>query len=184
MLFFMVLSCPVQASLVNQGAFTSDTVSGLDWMKWETTKGQSYDYIMGEFGVGGAYEGWRYANTGEALNFLSQMGISGYTGTWQYAGPAGWDTLTSFMGKDTSHRLDYHYIYAMVETAGEFVDSFNHANYQGDLNFQYATFHYRKYHEFEYLGSFLIRETVAVPSPSTLALFGLGLFGFALRCAR
>lgn len=61
---------------IDNGSYTTDTISGLDWLDVTTSVNQSYNYVSSQFGVGGDYEGWRYA-TGMEFN---QM-VSNYTGT-------------------------------------------------------------------------------------------------------
>lgn len=46
------------ASVISYGEYTTDINTGLDWLRWETTKGQSYDYVDSQLVAGGLYEGW------------------------------------------------------------------------------------------------------------------------------
>jgi len=61
-------------NFIDHGSYTTDTISGLDWLDVTTTMEQSVDYISSQFGVGGEYEGWRYA-TGIEFNQL----VNNYT---------------------------------------------------------------------------------------------------------
>jgi hypothetical protein len=51
----------VSAAIVDNDKFTTDTISGLDWMDVTETSGLSFDEVSVQLGIGGAYEGWRYA---------------------------------------------------------------------------------------------------------------------------
>jgi hypothetical protein len=68
-----VVASPV---FIDNTTYTTDTISGLDWRDVTATQGQSYDSVSGQFGVGGNFEGYRYA-TGAEFNKL----ITNYTGT-------------------------------------------------------------------------------------------------------
>ena len=65
----------VNASLVDNGIYTTDTSGGLDWLDLTETAGFSYNQIMdGEGGWIGA--GWRYAFEAEIdLLFETYLGI-------------------------------------------------------------------------------------------------------------
>lgn len=72
----LAASINVNAAIVDHGAYLSDTSTGLDWLDVTTSVGISYNDVKAQFGVGGQFEGWRYA-TGVELNGL----IGSYTGT-------------------------------------------------------------------------------------------------------
>lgn len=57
--------------------YTTDTVSGLDWLDVTLSVNRSYNDVSSQFGVGGDFEGWRYA-TGIEFNDLAgrHTGIS------------------------------------------------------------------------------------------------------------
>ncbi|MFT7235595.1 MAG: hypothetical protein ACI9QV_001177 [Methylophagaceae bacterium] len=44
-------------SFIDNGSYTTDTISGLDWLDVTTSKDQSYNYVSSQFGVGGVYQG-------------------------------------------------------------------------------------------------------------------------------
>lgn len=64
------------ASLIDNNSYTSDAVSGLDWLDVTETVGLSAREVYAQMEVGGDYEGWHYA-TGDELNTL----IFNYTGS-------------------------------------------------------------------------------------------------------
>ena len=64
------------ASFIDNTSYTSDTVSGLDWLDVTETVGLSATEVAAQFAIGGDYESWHYATGGE-LNTL----IFNYTGS-------------------------------------------------------------------------------------------------------
>ena len=56
------------AVLINNGAYATDTNTGLDWLHNTPLAGQSYNSVLSGFG-GYVQDGWRYAN-GEEINQL------------------------------------------------------------------------------------------------------------------
>lgn len=65
----------VQASVIDNGLYTTDTESGLDWLDVTETVGMSLSDVFAQLNAGGSYEGWRYAS-GDEFNTL----IFNYTG--------------------------------------------------------------------------------------------------------
>ena len=62
------------ASLVDNGSYTTDTASGLDWLDLDATDGMSWS----EAPV--AYDEWRYATNGEIEDIFAQL-FDGYYDT-------------------------------------------------------------------------------------------------------
>jgi hypothetical protein len=54
---------------------THDDVSGLQWLDLTETYGLTYDYVSGQLGAGGEFEGFRYATDAEVQNLWSNFGI-------------------------------------------------------------------------------------------------------------
>ena len=68
------LSVSINAELMDNGKYTLDTKTGLDWLDLTETKGMSYSFVLSQFKSGGQFEGWEFA-TREQLNvFLSDAG--------------------------------------------------------------------------------------------------------------
>jgi hypothetical protein len=74
-LAFSSAAFAASTNFIDNGSYTTDTISGLDWLDVSTSKNQSYNYVSGQFGVGGVYQGYRYATRTEFSNL-----ISGFTG--------------------------------------------------------------------------------------------------------
>ena len=54
---YPVRHCPAQASIIANGAFTTDTATGLDRMDHSLTAGMSLDQAYAQQGIGGLFEG-------------------------------------------------------------------------------------------------------------------------------
>ncbi len=59
----------------NHDTYTTDSLSGLDWLDVTASVYRSYNDVSSQFEAGGDFEGWRYA-TGEEFNALA----TNYTG--------------------------------------------------------------------------------------------------------
>ena len=78
----IMLSSNVNATLIDNGIFTSDTATGLDWLDLTETSGPrdgeprgfSADDVLGQLGAGGQFEGWRYANFVEVHQLMENAG--------------------------------------------------------------------------------------------------------------
>ena len=68
-------SSSIHADIIDNGPYTTDTEAGLDWLDITASVNKSYHYVSNQFGLGGEYEGYRYA-TAKEFNTL----ISNYTG--------------------------------------------------------------------------------------------------------
>ncbi len=79
---FAFCSVGVGASVVStdwqsagDNLLTYDDVSGLQWLDLTETYGLTYDYVSGEFGAGGEFEGFRYATNAEVQALWANFGI-------------------------------------------------------------------------------------------------------------
>ena len=106
-------SMSVNAVLIDNGTFTTDTVSGLDWLDVTESAFESYNTVSAQFGVGGRYYGWRYA-TGAQFNQLvsneAGVDITGYnlTSLVEVNFISAADRLTSLLGStlDSAYGLN------------------------------------------------------------------------------
>jgi hypothetical protein len=64
-----------EAALVDQGLTTLDTSTQLVWMDLTQTSGYTFNEVSSQFGVGGKFEGYRYASAAEVQGIFSQFGI-------------------------------------------------------------------------------------------------------------
>jgi len=74
-LLLMATSCfisiKVHAELVDNGSYTSDTASGLDWLDLTETRGLSYNTVLAQMNSGGRFDGWTYATREQVNGLLS-----------------------------------------------------------------------------------------------------------------
>lgn len=64
------------ADFIDHGNYTTDTISGLDWLDVTLSLKRTFNDVSSQFGVGGDFEGWRYASGIE----FNQM-VKNFTGT-------------------------------------------------------------------------------------------------------
>jgi len=190
-------SVTANAGLIDNNTYTTDDVSGLDWRDITGTVGQSYNVVSSEFGLNGAYEGWRYA-TGAEFNGLVN-GVSG--GSFSSLSAANFlpeiqdvsaaDVIMGLLG------VTYQNTDGVMWLGGIIGDVSEEGIHNGALiysnDFIVSTSDYTRAHQWGLLddhsystrGSFLVRSSIAtsVSEPATLSLLGLGLagLGFARR---
>tara|TARA_R110001592_G_scaffold296139_1_gene566466 strand:- start:19618 stop:20337 length:720 start_codon:yes stop_codon:yes gene_type:complete len=74
--FFGFSVLPAHAAIIDFDTYFNDSESGLSWLDVTATVNRSYNDISSQLGVGGEFDGWRYA-TGTEFNAL----LSNWTGT-------------------------------------------------------------------------------------------------------
>jgi len=193
----LVLSASVNAALIDNGDYTTDTDTGLDWLDLTYTDGISYNEVNNhrDSYSGG---GWSIASASQVVEM-----ITNYLG---YSPVQGWDTS------------NYPLHYLQVELFGitrslsgsvasytsgytSDISTYPGPGVQGDhLTIQFGT-HSQLYPEqgsylydtwgqpdtqgFDGIGTYLIRPAIiATPTPAAVWLFGsglIGLVGFARR---
>lgn len=57
------------------GSIAVDTDTGLEWLDLGATVGLSYDEVVAQTGVGGTFEGFRYAMGHELSTFFTNLGL-------------------------------------------------------------------------------------------------------------
>jgi len=79
LVFFSIANNQVKAAsidFIDNDTYTTDTISGLDWLDVTKSVDQSYNYVSSQFFKGGEYDGWQYA-TGYEFNSM----VTNYTGS-------------------------------------------------------------------------------------------------------
>jgi len=71
----LVFNLSTNAAIIDNGGYTTDTVSGLDWLDVTATINMSYNDVMSNINLNGFLLGWRYATRNEldglVYNFTS-----------------------------------------------------------------------------------------------------------------
>lgn len=180
----------VQAAIVDNGSYTTDTVSGLDWLDLTTTEtlGKSYFDVELLLAVGKPYNGWRFAELSELdgliLNYTNLQSIQEVNNSTD---PNLFNGLITMLGqtnngeqiskgllKDILQGSSSHLVKSVVDRADTSRYELN--GYQNPNK------------GVSDIGSFLVRattftEVTAVPEPQTYAMFllGMALLGFATQ---
>ena len=184
--FMLLGSFPAPAAIINNGTYTTDTATGLDWLDLTASIGLSYNNVSSQFGAGGAFAGWRYATGAELTTLLLNFEVPQLPLFIQ--NPSGpqvllASTIINTLGP-TGQGPNFLYSFGIYE------DSY-YSETQGLAFLAYlpAQLFAVKYQPFFGLvgfdeqhsdyGSYLVRATiVAVPGP----IAGAGIPGLALAC--
>jgi hypothetical protein len=181
------------AALVDNGSFTTDTGTGLDWL--DIT--ESDDMLMAESLV--AFPDWRYATNSEVEGLFGKLftgyydsNANGYCSSWSSSGCHAdqYQDTSNFISLMGEHLDNDLYCYT-----GLYFDEDNEARGMGGCLFADGTFRSEVY-GMEYLGNYrryvdedsyspirsvsygaLLVRTTAVPIPAAVWLFGSALAG-------
>lgn len=93
---------------------TRDAATGLDWLDVTITRGLSYDQVFAEVGVGGAYEGFRYATTEELDRLITNFGYI----------PINQNCTYSLKNCDAELQSDNPVVELMIFTLGDTLDAY------------------------------------------------------------
>ena len=173
--------------IVDNGLFTTDTISGLDWLDVTATQGLRYDQVSSNMTEGGRFYGWRYATSSE-LNtlFHNAGGDSSIQGSsFQHEGVT--DSLVLLLGNNYELycrissepcSLTLSYTWGILADAATQFTHYTGLLFDSDP-FQADPDYFSSNHDTstqdQRLGSYLVRQSIAaVPIPSALFLFSSG----------
>ncbi len=208
--FFLILlllsiSTFSYAIVIDNGKYTTDTESGLDWLDVTESVDMSFDYVSSQFGTGGEFSGWRYATASELDSLIINYGGIAGSGFNLYAEQDESVTggLISLLGSTFDEyylNLDgqTYYEHTGVNkryTTGILADTISGLNhYTAKIFNRIPSIIYplpsESYTELKgnimfyvakskWGGSFLVRDSVAaVDEPASFILMVLGLLGF------
>jgi hypothetical protein len=174
-LLFLFAGFQANATLIDNGDFTTDVESGLDWLDWTLTSDKTEAQALTKY-IGA---GWRVATGAEADELIvNQFGLSfsslGITGCYGSSSCAA--DRVRFV--DLLGSTDYR--------AGSLATVEGYGLVGAVPNYLYKGYEFRTYGDTGYFsrdtGVALVR-VAAVSEPAIIALFGLGLvgIGFARR---
>ena len=179
-----------QGALIDNGGFTTDTETGLDWLDMYHTVADSYNSTLAAISPGGSLHGWRFATSAEFYGLIDAAVGSSYTPV----GSNGYDpaiysemvTLVSLLGYtfDTFYEIG---TYGFVDSS-ELTDGYRILfgyTYDGDARVTPAESgnYMDKNSKGGSTGSFLVRATSVPDTGSKAALLGVGVVVLAFaRC--
>jgi hypothetical protein len=174
-------------------ALTRDTDQGLDFLDVTFSIGRSFNDVSGEFGIGGDFEGFRYASLDEVIGLANNFGV-----TPPFVGGNTSDINTDIAGlvdllgaTGTNNPVFNRKTVAMTSTSlfpgqqqmVEFLDEFDNTIFQDRISSE-PVFAQGEATVSSSVGSYLVRER-PIPEPGTLLLVLAGSAGiFGLRQQR
>jgi hypothetical protein len=188
------------AALIDNGDYTTDTNSGLNWLDLTLSLSRSYNDVEANLSTGGDFAGWRFATGLEVINLWASFGItspvalSSRTYKAKYEGGRLFlDLLGNTRPYTETGRNPYTDGYVLNSNGGDaetyVVGLVCHVGpcLSGNTTGRGHTFEREQgvaphINSPDY-GSFLVQSTV-VPVPAAVWLFGsglIGLIGFARR---
>ena len=179
---------PAHATIIDNGTYTTDTATGLDWLDVTASTNLSFSYVSSQFGTGGQFEGWRYASGADFTTLLLDWGITAAPhGQIDFDPAAQWalhQTIVATLGATYSIPESFTGTAGLVaDTPGPGSKSVAEISSVTDPTLNQSSFVIivGKTNDFANpdIGSFLVRDVVGVPGPAV----GAGLPGLAMACA-
>ena len=186
------------AALVDNGTYTTDTVTNLDWLDLTETNYFPYGVVSSQLGSGGLWDGWRYATNAEATNLFQTLGftIAGTNGAPIGSAPAGFSSALSLFvnlfGNTLGEADNVGTYFGAFGVTAQGTDPGDHQSmgaytYGFGTGFILATAPCCDQSDSLgtiYTGHYLVRDSVApvpLPAAAWLLLSGFAGLGFATR---
>ena len=189
----LVSSFSINAAIIDNSSYTTDSRTGLDWLDLTATDGQSFNAVSARIANGGDLEGWTYATMSEFEEFMKSFGATLQSGCLvPETSLCGWSesnngiviSVLTLMGDLSGSRSSLGLLLDDLDIV--FPDGTHVAAYlyDGDVGTKYLTQDYISTYYISQndtdgsaeTGSFLVRTSV-VPVPAAVWLFGSGLLG-------
>lgn len=181
-------------------AITLDTATDLEWLDVPFSTNLSYNFISGQFGVGGQFEGFRYGTQAEVDQLFKNAGFAATDGVFRVGDFPIADGFMDYLGVTSSSVRGNSvqgntgdlviigpYTGRKTFTVGFEVPPFQNpsAGYAIGLDFPGTVLTDDSFSA-SFRGNWLVREASvsAVPEPGSLALVGLGTVGMAFGAYR
>ena len=182
-IFLSVVSYGASAALIDNGTYTTDTESGLDWRDLSITDGQAYNSAPT------LNPGWRYATNTEVESIFKILFNGYYNTTEGYSNSSDGvyadqsidvDNFISLFGI-TGENASANFSWGFYEDESTTLRILGVTNFFDGRTIVYGPDHSLDYDRYRSTGSgsvgnYLVRETV-VPIPAAVWLFGSGLIG-------
>jgi hypothetical protein len=179
-LMLLLVSVQANALIIDNDTYTTDTVSGLDWLDLTSSTSQSYDYVSNQFGIGGEFSGWKYASGADVVEFVYNFMDTAYPSSYytrQTFSQGSLAALGGLLGITNQFSTTYGIIDDLHPTAKYVAAIWTDVDRVTTRENQMGSLSQSSWDT----GSFLTRNTAAVPEPTTVSLLGLGLLGLVLR---
>jgi len=192
-----ICSPTIAASIdfIDNVGYTTDKISGIDWLDVSTTNGLSYGTVAGYITAGSTvngqnYSGWRYATTSEYRAMISNFfGIS-LTNFAQVNAREALQFLRLFGSNESETHPFYFYLGVngrLIDESGTPSNPLANVSFydyylgttQGELSVSHGFPDY--FNSSHSAGSFLVKggpALIATPIPAALFMFAPALLGF------
>jgi len=188
----VAISFDVAAALVDNGSFTTDSESTLDWLDLTVTNNLSMEDALA------ANSGWRYATNSEVEGLFAKL-FDGFYSTNSYGASISYDGSYADQLTDVSQmhalfgRMEHAIYPGLYLSLGYYIDENDMARVMGSVfgpdgdytevyGDDFTQFSYNTTDAGPYFGTYLVRSSV-VPVPAAIWFFssGLGLLAWFRR---
>lgn len=169
------------ADFIDNGNYTTDTISGLDWLNVSQTFNMTTDQVTAQTGSGGSFEGWRIATEVEFLGLITNWGNAPAPTTLGVAHALPSSTISfNDLIADSSEVQVWGMFTDSTLTSHDIVHASLFEEFSTAYDFQFAIWDQEMLGaQQNLLGTFLVRgtELSVVPLPAAAWLFGAALGG-------